>query len=205
MQPIDGSSTFVCYSYLILQLSKLNTYVSATCICCSADTQVSGTELVDPPVEWLPAQRHEVTPHHLPNPSDDITEVTVCKTQVSVWFFTSMFRLFLFCHWKYYMMKEDAVCNSEDIWPWKISVEDKKRCNIFLFNGNGTSQGLGSKNDTENMLNAFHPQKTTTKWTNRVKESSNYCKIYLTTKVFWCFLLKKTRSRIMLVFSMPWL
>lgn len=47
-----------------------------------SDTQVSGTELVDPPVEWLPAQRHEVTPHHLPNPSDDITEVTVCKTQI---------------------------------------------------------------------------------------------------------------------------
>ncbi|KAG0708483.1 hypothetical protein GWK47_024011 [Chionoecetes opilio] len=45
--------------------------------------QVTEGERGEPPLEWLPAQRHQVTPHHFPIPSDgDVTEITVCNKKI---------------------------------------------------------------------------------------------------------------------------
>ncbi|XP_045128996.1 histidine protein methyltransferase 1 homolog isoform X2 [Portunus trituberculatus] len=52
---------------------------------CEAESGNEGLEVesTDPPLEWLPALRHEITNHHLPSSSDvDVVKVTVGTTKI---------------------------------------------------------------------------------------------------------------------------
>lgn len=52
---------------------------------CEAEsgTEDLETESIEPPLEWLPALRHEITKHHLPSSSDaDVIEVTIGTTKI---------------------------------------------------------------------------------------------------------------------------